>query len=170
VKIAVLIPCLNEEPTVGKVVSDFKRELPEAEIYVFDNGSADQTVDKARQAGARVHHVRARGKGNVVVAMLRQVEADYYVMVDGDDTYPAEKVRELLSPVIAGESDMSIAHRIPADPAKAFPRFHRFGNSFVSWVVNFMFKSGIHDIFSGYRAFNRKIATFIPLLSRGFRK
>lgn len=166
-KIAILIPCLNEEITVASVVKGFRRELPEAEIYVFDNGSEDATAARAREAGAIVVGVPERGKGNVVNRMFRQVEADAYVMVDGDDTYPPERVHDLLGPVLRGEKDMMVAARIAERP-EAFPKFHRLGNRAITQTVNFSFGSRLTDILSGYRVLSREMVRSLPLLSRGF--
>jgi len=153
---------------VGKVVSDFSKELPESEIYVFDNGSEDRTADAARKAGAKVRYVGARGKGNVVIEMFRDIDADFYVMVDGDDTYPAEFVRQLLKPVMSGQCDMSVGSRTVETSSDAFRTFHRFGNSLVTGMINRAFGSKVRDVFSGYRVFNRKLVSTLPLLSRGF--
>lgn len=166
--IAILIPCLNEEKTVGKVVADFRRELPRADIYVFDNGSDDATALIAERAGARVYRVAARGKGNVVRVMFEKVSADYFVMVDGDDTYPADRVSALLAPVVSGRCDMCVGNRRAEGDSDPFPKFHRFGNYLVTRIINLAFRSRIKDVFSGYRAFNKAIVDELPLLSKGF--
>jgi len=167
-KISILIPCLNEELTIAQVVAGFRKALPGAQVYVFDNASDDNTIEKARQSGALVRTVHNRGKGQVVTAMFREVESDFYVMVDGDDTYPPEKVEELLASVISGECDMAVGKRIPAPGSKPFPLFHRFGNRIITRIINAVFKSQISDVFSGYRAFNHRIIHSLPLLSKGF--
>jgi glycosyltransferase involved in cell wall biosynthesis len=167
-KVAVLIPCLNEAATVESVVLSFKSALPEATVFVFDNGSEDKTAELARRSGAVVEVVRERGKGNVVTAMFRSIDADFYVMADGDGTYPASQVEALLQPVRDGQCDMTVARRVAAKTEGAFPKFHRFGNDMVVGIVNFFFKSDLQDIFSGYRAFNRDAVKSIPLLSKGF--
>lgn len=167
-KIAVLIPCYNEAATIAKVVGDFRRELPGARIYVFDNNSRDGTGEIARRAGAEVLHEKKQGKGHVVAAMLEQVDADYFVMVDGDDTYPADRVRDLLAPVIAGEADMIVGQREAVDEAAAYRRFHVFGNWLVRTMINLIFRSKLRDIMSGYRAFNRATARNLPIIAYGF--
>src|SRR5215203_7172000 len=129
--VAVLIPCYNEEPTVGRVVARFQAELPHARIYVFDNNSTDRTAEEARRAGAEVFNERRQGKGYVVQSMFRQVDADFYVMVDGDDTYPAEAVHALLAPVVAGEVDMSVGSRLHAQSQSQFKRRNRMANRLV---------------------------------------
>jgi glycosyltransferase involved in cell wall biosynthesis len=166
-RIAILVPCYNEARTIGKVVSDFRRAIPEATVYVFDNNSTDGTAEIAREAGARVVPERKQGKGHVVAAMLETVRAEHYVMVDGDDTYPADRVRELLRPVMAGEADMTVGRR-EAEGGGAYRRFHVFGNWLVRTMVNLIFGSRLQDIMSGYRAFNRKVAEHLPILAYGF--
>jgi len=167
-RIAVLVPCYNEARTIAKVVGDFARALPEAAIYVFDNNSTDGTGDIARAAGAVVIREKKQGKGHVVAAMLEKIDADYYVMVDGDDTYPAERVRDLLAPVIAGEADMVVGRREAADEAAAYRRFHVFGNWLVRTMINLIFRSRLTDIMSGYRAFTRETARNLPIIAFGF--
>src|SRR5262249_55734600 len=167
-KIAVLIPCLNEETTVAQVVRDFKSALPSAEVYVFDNGSDDRTAEFARAEGAKVRQVRVRGKGIVVSAMFQDVDADYYLMVDGDGTYPAAEAHRLLGEVLEGNCDMCVARRVAQGKRETFPKFHRTGNALVSKLIHFFFKSKVKDPFSGYRAFSRKLVKSLPLLSRGF--
>ncbi len=166
-KIAILIPCLNEELTVASVVLGFRAALPQAEIYVFDNGSTDATAARARAAGAMVFGVPERGKGNVVNQMFRQVDADIYVMVDGDDTYPSEQVQALVGPLLRNEKDMMVAARVPERP-DAFPKFHRLGNRAITQTVNLAFGSRLTDILSGYRALSREMVRALPLLCRGF--
>jgi glycosyltransferase involved in cell wall biosynthesis len=167
-RIAVLIPCYNEASTIAKVVHDFQRELPEAVIYVFDNNSRDGTAEVAKSAGATVLHEKRQGKGHVVAAMLEQVDADYYIMVDGDDTYPAEKARDVLAPVMTDEADLVVGARKALDEREAYRRFHVLGNWLVRMMINVIFRSHLRDIMSGYRAFNRKVAMNLPILAYGF--
>jgi glycosyltransferase involved in cell wall biosynthesis len=167
-KIAVLIPCYQEEQTVGKVVQDFKRVLPDAEIYVFDNNCTDKTAQVAQAAGAIVIREKRQGKGHVVAAMFEQVDADIYVMVDGDDTYDAASVNLLLQPIFKGDADITVAGRLHQFGDKSFRNFHILGNRLVCYIINRMFESNINDIFSGYRAFTREAARLIPITARGF--
>lgn len=167
-RIAVLIPCYNEANTVAKVVADFRREIPEATVYVFDNNSTDGTGDIARSVGAVVIHEKKQGKGHVVASMLEKVDADYYVMVDGDDTYPAERVRELLRPVMSQEADMVVGRRQAVDESDAYRRFHVLGNWLVRTMINLIFGSKLTDIMSGYRAFSRFTSRNLPVMAFGF--
>ena len=167
-KIAVLIPCYQEEKTIGKVVKDFRQALPQAEIYVFDNNCTDNTAQIAREAGAIVRREKRQGKGYVVASMFEQVEADIYVMVDGDGTYDASSVNVLLRPILQGDADITVASRLYEFADKSFRNFHILGNKLVCAIINWMFKSDIHDIFSGYRAFTREAAKLIPITARGF--
>ena len=167
-KVAVLIPCLNEALTIGKVIADFQKSLPHSEIYVFDNNCTDQTPHIARQMGAIVVKEKRPGKGSVIASMFRKVDADYYVMVDGDDTYPAEYAPQLLEPLLAGEADMTVGTRLKVHADKSFPMFHVFGNNLVKSLVNWIFHSNLADIMSGYRAFTREFVETIPILSSGF--
>lgn len=168
-KIAVMIPCYNEAKTVKKVVEDFRRVLPEATIYVYDNNSTDDTVDLARKAGAVVRHEYKQGKGNVMRRMFREIEAEAYVLVDGDDTYPAEAVAEMVSRVLEHQADMVVGDRLSSTYFTQNKRpFHNFGNSIVRFAINFLFKSQIKDIMTGYRAFSRGFIKTYPVLSRGF--
>ncbi len=169
-KVAVLVPCYNEELTIGKVIDDFKRELPEADIYVYDNNSKDKTYEIAKAHGAIVRKETRQGKGNVVRSMFRDVDADIYIMIDGDDTYPAECVRELMQPIIDGEADMVIGDRLSNGTyAKENKRaFHGFGNSLVQGLIGLLFKNEINDIMTGYRVFNRYFVKTMPVLSDGF--
>lgn len=167
-KVAVLIPCFNEALTIGKVVKDFRDALPGATIYVYDNNSNDGTGDAAREAGAIVRKEYRQGKGNVVRTMFREVDAHIYLMVDGDDTYPAGDGRGLLEPVVAGEADMVVGTRMVRYTDKAFRRFHVFGNNLVVALINILFRSSIHDCLSGYRAFSRTFVKTIPVISSGF--
>lgn len=169
-KVAVLVPCYNEELTIGKVVDDFKRELPEAEIYVYDNNSKDRTYEIAKAHGAIVRREPRQGKGNVVRTMFREIDADVYIMVDGDDTYPAEFAKELMQPIIDGEADMVIGDRLSNGTySKENKRaFHDFGNNLVQGLIGLLFKNEINDIMTGYRVFNRYFVKTMPVLSDGF--
>ena len=169
-KVAVLIPCYNEELTVKKVVEDFKKELPDADIYVYDNNSSDNTYNIAKEAGAIVVKEKRQGKGNVVRAMFRDIEADIYVMVDGDDTYPADEVHKLIKPVEENMADMVIGDRLSNGTygKENKRKFHGFGNSLVKWLVNISYKSKIEDIMTGYRVFSRTFVKTIPVLSKKF--
>ncbi len=167
-RIAVLIPCYNEAATVRKVVEDFHRELPEAEVYVFDNNSDDGTGRIAREAGATVIREKKQGKGYVVAAMFEKIDADFYVMADGDDTYPADRVREVLAPVLAEEADMVVGCREAVDKTTAYPPFHVFGNWLVRKLINVIFGCKLRDIMSGYRAFTRDVTKNLPILAYGF--
>ena len=169
-KIAVMIPCYNEELTIKKVVEDFKKELPDAYIYVYNNNSKDNTEKIAKDAGAIVIREYKQGKGNVVRSMFRDIDADIYVMVDGDDTYPAEEVHKLIEVVESGMADMAIGDRLSNGTyIKENKRnFHNFGNVLVKNTINFIFKSKLNDIMTGYRVFNREFVKNMPVLSPGF--
>ncbi len=167
-RIAVLIPCHNEALTVGKVVRDFRAALPEAAIFVFDNASTDDTAALARAAGARVVAVPAKGKGHVVRSMFRDVDADAFLMVDGDDTYPADRARAVLAPILDGTADMVVGTRLEAHVDSAFRRFHGFGNRLVRGVISRLFNTAVADVLSGYRAFSRQFVRSMPVLSQGF--
>ena len=167
-RIAVLIPCYNEALTIGKVVGDFRAALPEAAIHVFDNASSDDTAALARAAGATVIAVPAKGKGHVVRSMFRDVDADVFLMVDGDDTYPADRARAVLAPVLAGDADMVVATRLEAHHDSAFRRFHGFGNRLVRGVISRLFDTSLADVLSGYRAFSPRFVRSMPVLSHGF--
>ena len=168
-RIAVLIPCLNEGKTIGKVVSDFREKLPEANIYVFDNGSTDNTSQKATEAGAIVYKVGKRGKGNVVRSMFRKIDADIYVMTDGDDTYPLSNLDEMMQPVLRGEADMVVGDRLSSTYfTENKRRFHNFGNRLMKSLINKLFNSDLQDILSGYRVFNRRFVKSINIKSDGF--
>jgi glycosyltransferase involved in cell wall biosynthesis len=167
-RIAVLIPCYQEEKTIGKVVADFRRELPQAEIYVYDNNCTDTTAEIARQAGAAVRREKRQGKGFVVASMFEQVDADILVMVDGDDTYEAAAVGALLEPILKGEADMTVAARLQTYADKSFRPFHLLGNRLICLIINRAFGAKITDIFSGYRAFTREAAAQIPITAAGF--
>ena len=168
-KIAVLIPCYNEELTVEKTVSDFKRVLPNADIYVYNNNSKDRTKELALKAGAIVKDEYRQGKGAVVRSMFRDIDADVYVMVDGDDTYPADEVEGLIAPVLEGKADMVIGDRLSSTYYTENKRpFHNFGNSLVKGLINFLFKSDLNDIMTGYRSFSKKFVKCMPVMSDGF--
>ncbi|RGR70963.1 glycosyltransferase [Holdemania filiformis] len=169
-KIAVLIPCYNEELTVEKVVTDFKRELPAADIYVYDNNSKDKTADLASAAGAIVRKETAQGKGNVVRTMFKNIDADVYILVDGDDTYPADEVHKLIQPVLEGNADMVIGDRLSNGTYFEENKrgFHGFGNNLVKNLINFLFKSNINDIMTGYRVYSRRFVKNMPVMSSGF--
>ena len=167
-KIAVLIPCHNEQATVAKVIDDFRTQLPRAAIYVFDNCCTDDTARIAREHGAIVIPEPRKGKGFVIEAMFDSVEADYYVMVDGDDTYEASAVHKLLEPVMAGQADMTIGARLAEFDDRSFRPLHVAGNNLVRGLINRIFGCKLTDIMSGYRAFNRRVMQRIPVVSAGF--
>ena len=167
-KIAVIVPCCNEERTIGKVVGDFRRELPEAAIYVGDNNSTDRTALVAERAGATVIPVYRQGKGAVARALFREIAADLYVMVDGDDTYPAAAVHKLIEPVQAGRADMAVGDRRSAGSYGSRRRFHRVGNSLVTGSINLLFRCRLHDIMSGYRVCSRTFIRNLTIPSDGF--
>ena len=168
--VAVLIPCYNEAVTIGKVVDDFRRVLPEATVYVYDNNSSDGTASIAAEHGAVVRAERRQGKGNVVRQMLRDIDADYYVMVDGDDTYPAEAAPELLAPLMADEADMSVGDRLSNGTygEENDRAFHGFGNDLVRTLIKWTYGFEFSDVMTGYRAFNAVFAKTMPVLSPGF--
>lgn len=171
-RIAVLIPCWNEALTIEKVVSDFKRVLPEAVIYVYDNNSTDRTADLAARAGAVVRHEYRQGKGNVIRSMFRDVDADCYVMVDGDDTYPAENARDMVNLVLEGKADMVIGDRLSSTYFEENKRpFHNSGNMLVRRFINIFWGESSHeikDVMTGYRAFSPMFVKTFPILSKGF--
>lgn len=168
-KIAVLVPCYNEGKTIEKVVTDFKRVLPEAVIYVYDNNSTDGTAEIAAKAGAVVRHEYYQGKGNVIRRMFQEVDAECYLMVDGDDTYPAESAREMADEVLERNVDMVVGDRLSSTYFEENKRpFHNFGNSIVRWGINTFFKNDIKDIMTGYRAFSYRFVKTFPVLSKGF--
>ncbi|HYN86327.1 MAG TPA: glycosyltransferase [Pyrinomonadaceae bacterium] len=167
-QVAVLIPCYNEERTVAQVVAEFRAALPAARVYVFDNNSTDRTAELAREAGAEVYSERRQGKGYVVQAMFRAVDADAYVMVDGDGTYPAAAVHALLAPVLSGEADMVVGSRLHTESRSEFRQLNRFGNRLVRRALNTFFRVRLTDILSGYRAFNRRFVKRVPLFGGGF--
>jgi len=168
-KIAVLIPCYNESQTIEKVIRDWQKELPEATIYVYDNNSSDNTAEIARNAGAVVRHEYQQGKGNVIRRMFREIDAECYIMIDGDDTYPAEFGREMVNKVLERGVDMVVGDRLSSTYFEENKRpFHNFGNSLVRGTINRLFRSNIRDIMTGYRAFSFQFAKTFPVLSKGF--
>lgn len=169
-KIAVLIPCYNEEESIQIVVKDFKKELPEADIYVYDNNSTDNTAQLAQKEGAIVKREYNQGKGNVVRRMFREIEADIYIMVDGDNTYPAEEIHKLLQPVIEKKADMVVGDRLSNGTYQKENKklFHKFGNNVVRDSINKLFGTNLKDIMSGYRVFNRMFVKNMPVLSPKF--
>jgi glycosyltransferase involved in cell wall biosynthesis len=166
--IAILIPCYNEEVTVAEVVQGFKRTLPQAEVYVFDNGSTDRTAQRASDAGAIVRHEERRGKGYVVQAMFRQVEADVYVMVDGDGTYQAPEIHRLVKPILFGQAEMVVGARWMKDSRSKVRMINLFGNWLFRTTVNALFGAGLNDVLSGYRAFSREFVKGVKLTGGGF--
>ncbi|MBR5761326.1 MAG: glycosyltransferase [Lachnospiraceae bacterium] len=167
--IAVLIPCYNEEKTIGKVVADVKANIPEAVVYVYDNNSTDKTSEIAAAAGAIVRKEHLQGKGNVIRRMFREIDAKCYLMVDGDDTYPMEFAREMCDLVTEDGADMVVGDRLSSTYFTENKRpFHNFGNSFVRFAINRLFKTNIKDIMTGYRAFSFNFAKTFPVLSKGF--
>ena len=168
-KIAVLIPCYNEAKTIKKVINDYKKALPDAFIYVYDNNSTDGTDEIAFKEGAIVKHEYRQGKGNVIRTMFRDIDADCYLMIDGDDTYPAENAKEMCDLVLDGKADMVIGDRLSSTYFKENKRpFHNFGNRIVRWLINKLFKNNIKDIMTGYRAFSYEFVKGFPVLSKGF--
>ena len=168
-KIAVLIPCYNESRTIEKVVTDFRRVLPEAVIYVYDNNSSDGTDEIARRAGAIVRYERQQGKGNVIRRMFREISAECYIMTDGDDTYPAESAPEMARMVLEEQADMVVGDRLSSTYFQENKRpFHNFGNSLVRKAINVLFRSSVKDIMTGYRAFSYQFVKSFPVLSEGF--
>lgn len=169
-KIAVLIPCYNEELTIGKVISDFQKFLPKAEIFVYDNNSTDKTVEIAQQAGAKVRFEKKQGKANVVLKMFREIDADLYIMIDGDDTYPVDCVREMIAISIQDDADMLVGDRLSNNSYHEENKraFHGFGNNLVRNLINIFFGSDLKDILSGYRIFNKKFVKNYSGLVKGF--
>lgn len=168
-KVAVLIPCYNEEKTVEKVVADYRRALPQADIYVYDNNSTDRTAELAQKAGAIVRREYRQGKGNVIRSMFRQIDADCYLMTDGDDTYPAENAPEMVRMVLEGEADMVNGDRLSSTYFTENKRpFHNTGNRVVRGLINRLFGAQVRDIMTGYRAFSRSFVKTFPVLSHGF--
>ena len=168
-KIAVLIPCYNESKTIEKVVKDYKKALPDADIYVYDNNSSDDTDKIAKKAGAIVKYEYRQGKGNVIRTMFRDIDADCYLMIDGDDTYPAENAREMCDLVLDGKADMVIGDRLSSTYFTENKRpFHNFGNRIVRLLINKIFNNNVKDIMTGYRAFSYDFVKGFPVLSKGF--
>lgn len=169
-EIAVLIPCYNEELTIKKVINDFRKELPEASIYVYDNNSSDKTSEIAKAEGAIVRKEPRQGKGNVVRSMFRDIDADIYIMVDGDDTYPADEVHKLMQPVIDKEADLVIGDRLSNGTYgnENKRKFHGFGNTLVRVLVNSLYGSNIQDMMTGYRVFSKMFVKTMPVLSKKF--
>ena len=166
--LAVAIPCYNEAITIEKVVSDFRSQLPEASIYVFDNNSLDDSAHIAQNAGAIVHRVRKQGKGHVLQTIFESIEADAIVLVDGDDTYFAEDVHGLLEPVLAGDVDMVVGDRLPSASDETMRKHRHLGNKLIVSGINLMFGTRYRDILSGYRVFSRRFVQTVPLLTPGF--
>lgn len=168
--VAVLIPCYNEAVTIGKVIDDFKRVLPDADIYVYDNNSKDDTAAIAEDHGAIVRTEPRQGKGNVVRQMFREIDADYYIMVDGDDTYPAEAAPRLLEPLMNDTADMTVGDRLSNGTygEENDRAFHGFGNNLVRWLIKVIYGYAFDDVMTGYRAFNRIFVKTMPVLSEGF--
>ena len=167
-RIVILIPCYNEELTVGEVIRGFRAELPDSEIWMFDNNSTDRTVEVARDAGARVAFELRQGKGYVVQRMFQDIEADVFVMVDGDGTYPPGDVGKLIEPIILGNADMTVGSRLTQDSESEFRSLNRLGNHVFLRAINIIFKVRLTDILSGYRAFSRRFVKNIPLFGGGF--
>lgn len=169
-KIAVLIPCYNEELTIEKVIKDFRKELPDADIYVYNNNSKDKTAEIAKRNGAIVRNEYRQGKGNVVRSMFRDIDADIYVMVDGDDTYPANEVHKLIEPIRNKEADMVIGDRLTNGTYQHENKrhFHEFGNNLVKKSINVLFKTNLKDIMTGYRVFNKIFVKNMPVMSPKF--
>ncbi len=168
--VAVLVPCFNEAATIAEVVRDFREALPEAQVYVFNNASTDDTAVQAREAGATVVESPHKGKGHVVMHMFREVEADWYIMVDGDSTYSAASAPDLIRAARESEADMLVARRVtPADElSKAYRPLHQLGNQLVCSLIRTTFSSPVQDVFSGYRVFSREFVKTVPLVATGF--
>jgi len=168
-KIAVLIPCYNESKTIAKVVKDFKGELPEADIYVYDNNSSDNTAELAKNAGAIVRHEYMQGKGNVIRRMFREINADCYLMIDGDDTYSPKQAREMCNLILEKKAEMVVGDRLSSTYFAENKRmFHNFGNVLVRFLVNIIFNNNVRDIMTGYRAFSKIFVKSFPIISGGF--
>lgn len=168
-KIAVLLPCYNESLTIEKVVKDFRAQLPDADIWVYDNNSTDGSGDLARAAGAKVRRVVQQGKGHVVRRMFQEIEADVYVMVDADDTYPADEVQKLIQPILNGEADMVNGDRLSSTYMTENKRpGHNFGNTLVCTLIRLLWGQRVHDVMTGYRAFSRLFVKSCPVLANGF--
>lgn len=168
-KIAVLIPCYNEERTIAKVVEDVHKTLPEAAVYVYDNNSSDRTVELAAAAGAEIRYEHKQGKGNVIRRMFREIDAECYLMIDGDDTYPLDCAPEMVEKILNCGADMVVGDRLSSTYFTENKRpFHNFGNSFMRAGINWLFRSDIKDIMTGYRAFSYEFVKTFPVFSEGF--
>lgn len=168
-RIAVLIPCYNESQTIEKVIRDWRKELPEAAVYVYDNNSTDNTVELAKASGAEIGFETRQGKGNVVRRMFQEIEADCYLMVDGDDTYPAEFGRQMANEVLENGADMVVGDRLSSTYFQENKRpFHNLGNALVRFLVNRLFHADIRDVMTGYRAFSQHFVKSFPAISEGF--
>lgn len=168
-KVAILLPCYNESLTIEKVVRDFRAQLPDADIWVYDNNSTDGSGDLARAAGAKVRRVVQQGKGHVVRRMFQEIEADVYVMVDADDTYPADEVQKLIQPILDGEADMVNGDRLSSTYMTENKRpGHNFGNTLVCTLIRLLWGQRVHDVMTGYRAFSRMFVKSCPVLANGF--
>ena len=170
VKIAVIIPCYNEAMTIAKVINDFKKEIPTADIYVYNNNSTDNTAEVAQKNDAIVRDVHKQGKGNVVRRMFKEVEADVYIMVDGDDTYPAKYVHKLIEPILNNTADIVTGDRLTNGDysTENRRRFHNIGNNLVKWLINKLFKVKLRDVLTGYRVFSKNFVKNMPVFSEGF--
>lgn len=168
-EIAILVPCYNEEMTIGQVIADFQRVLPDAKIYVYDNNSIDNTAEVAKKAGAIVRSETRQGKGNVIRRMFREIDADCYLLVDGDCTYPADTASEMAERILSGEADMVVGDRLSSTYFQENKRpFHNVGNRLVRWLICKFWHTQIHDVMSGYRAFSRRFVKMFPVMSEGF--
>lgn len=168
-KIAILIPCYNEAQTIEKVITDYKKVLPNADIYVYDNNSTDGTDKIAKKAGAIVKYEYKQGKGNVIRSMFREIKADCYLIIDGDDTYPAENAKEMCNLILENKADMVIGDRLSSTYFKENKRpFHNFGNKIVRFLINKLFNNNVKDIMTGYRSFSYEFVKSFPVLSKGF--
>lgn len=168
ISIAVIIPCYNEELTIGKVITDLKNVIPEAKIYVFDNNSKDRTVEIARSLGAIVIKEKRQGKGFVIQSMFKKVDADIYVMIDGDDTYDVSEIHKMISITIDDDADMVAGNRLKIHANKAFRPLHNFGNKLVRFLINKLFKTDLNDIMTGFRVMNKTFVKNINIMSSGF--
>ena len=168
-EIAILVPCYNEEMTIGQVIADFQRVLPDAKIYVYDNNSIDNTAEVAKKTGAIVRSETRQGKGNVIRRMFREIDADCYLLVDGDCTYPADTASEMSERILSGEADMVVGDRLSSTYFQENKRpFHNVGNRLVRWLICKFWHTQIHDVMSGYRAFSRRFVKMFPVMSEGF--
>ena len=167
-KIAVLIPCYNEEQTIGLVVRDFKKALPGADVFVYDNNSSDKTQEIAQKHGAIIREEKRQGKGFVVRRMFTDIDADVYIMVDGDDTYPADHINQLMKPILDGMADMTVGDRLKDIQTGQMKSLNLFGNKVIRSFLNTLFRSDLQDILSGYRVFNREFVRNVPIRSEGF--